>query len=227
MNNYLYKGTIITASTKKEAIQKIIADSSDYISSESILKPFIKELDSKQRGYFRSRLIEFSRERSTVTSYSYIKDENGVQWMSENLAYDDDEEGIIYETTTKSFYYTFEAANRIAKKLGARLPNQNEWFKLALSLGAIVQNEEDSGFRKRSDKSIVLKKTSKLRGFLNIDNYPGLFSNLKHNINANKYSIYWTDTPIGGGAVSEYVAPNMMATVVMDKKAYLTVRLVK
>lgn len=49
--------------------------------------------------------------------------------MAENLAYDDGCGGIHYNPKNKEYYYTWKAANRIANKLGWKLPTNEEWDK--------------------------------------------------------------------------------------------------
>ena len=51
----------------------------------------------------------------------------GKIWMAENLAYDDGGSGIYYNPYNKEYYYTWEAANRIAMKFGWKLPTNEDW----------------------------------------------------------------------------------------------------
>lgn len=49
-------------------------------------------------------------------------------WMSKNLAIDDGGEGIFYNSNNKEYYYTWDAAVRIAKAIpGWHLPSCEEW----------------------------------------------------------------------------------------------------
>ncbi len=66
-----------------------------------------------------------------------------TDWMAENLAYDDGEEGITYNPNNKEHYYTFEAAKRVAKKLGWKLPSEEDWDKACDECGGIKDKYGD------------------------------------------------------------------------------------
>ena len=225
MNKYLYKGTIIKAFTKVEAIQRIVADSS--IKFLDALSIFVQKLRPQQRNVFKKCIKEKLKEKVTRTEYSYNSDSNGTQWAMQNLAYDDGEGGIVYSAITFSFYYTFEAANRIAKKLGARLPSKQEWINLATSMGGVIVNKEDSGFKQKDNRNIIIENTDAFNEFLHIKKYTGFLDKLYSMVKEGQYAIYWTDKAVGGGAVCEYIGHKFIASNVISKDYYATVRLIK
>ena len=66
-----------------------------------------------------------------------------TEWMAENLAYDDGEGGIFVNSDNGEYYYTWEAAKRIAKKLGWRLPSDEDWNKACEACGGIKNKQGD------------------------------------------------------------------------------------
>ena len=67
------------------------------------------------------------------------------EWMAENLAVDDGGEGIYYNEKNKQYYYTWDAAMRVAKSIpGWHLPSVEEWNAAAEACGAIIV---DNGFK--------------------------------------------------------------------------------
>ena len=64
-----------------------------------------------------------------------------TEWMAENLAYDDGGNGIYYNSDNGEYYYTWDAAKRVAKKLGWRVPSDEDWNKACEACGGIKVNE--------------------------------------------------------------------------------------
>lgn len=61
-------------------------------------------------------------------------------WMQENLAIDDGGEGIHYNEKNGQYYYTWDAAIRIAESIpGWHLPSAEEWNTAAEACGASVK----------------------------------------------------------------------------------------
>lgn len=68
-------------------------------------------------------------------AFTSVKIGNQV-WMSKNLAIDDDGEGIYYNPKNKEYYYTWDAAVRIAKAIpGWHLPSVDEWNEASKACG--------------------------------------------------------------------------------------------
>jgi len=76
-------------------------------------------------------------------------------WMQENLAIDDGDEGITYNPDNGQYYYTWDAAMRVAESIpGWHLPTAEEWNSVAEACGAeIVDND---GTEKLYDSLSVL-----------------------------------------------------------------------
>ena len=65
------------------------------------------------------------------------------EWMQENLAIDDGGDGIIYNPDNGQYYYTWDAAMRIAKAIqGWHLPSVEEWNAAAEACGATVADNK-------------------------------------------------------------------------------------
>jgi len=64
-------------------------------------------------------------------------------WMQENLAVSDGGEGITCNPDNRQYYYTWDAAMRIAKSIpGWHLPTAEEWNAAAAACGAeVVDNK--------------------------------------------------------------------------------------
>ena len=61
------------------------------------------------------------------------------EWMQENLAIDDGGDGITYNPDNGQYYYTWDAAVRVAKSIpGWHLPSAAEWNTAAEACGATV-----------------------------------------------------------------------------------------
>lgn len=66
-------------------------------------------------------------------------------WMSKNLAIDDDGDGVYYNPKNKEYYYTWDAAVRIAKDIpGWHLPSVDEWNEACEACG--VEPIESGGY---------------------------------------------------------------------------------
>ena len=64
-------------------------------------------------------------------------------WMQENLAVSDGGEGIYYNNKNGQYYYTWDAAMRIAKSIpGWHLPSAEEWNTAAEACGATVKDNK-------------------------------------------------------------------------------------
>ena len=64
-------------------------------------------------------------------------------WMQENLAINDGGDGITYNPDNGQYYYTWDAAMRVAKSIpGWHLPSAEEWNTAAEACGAeVVDNK--------------------------------------------------------------------------------------
>ena len=64
-------------------------------------------------------------------------------WMADNLAIDDGGEGIYYNKDNNQYYYTWDAAVRVAKSIpGWHLPSAEEWNTAAEACGATVADNK-------------------------------------------------------------------------------------
>ena len=64
-------------------------------------------------------------------------------WMQENLAIDDGGDGITYNPDNGQYYYTWDAAIRVAKSIpGWHLPSVEEWNAAAEACGATVADNK-------------------------------------------------------------------------------------
>lgn len=64
-------------------------------------------------------------------------------WMAENLAVNDDGDGIYYNEKNRQYYYTWHAAIRIAKSIpGWHLPSAEEWNAAAEACRAVVKDND-------------------------------------------------------------------------------------
>ena len=65
------------------------------------------------------------------------------EWMQENLAIDDGGDGITYNPDNGQYYYTWDAAVRVAKSIpGWHLPSAAEWNTAAEACGATVADNK-------------------------------------------------------------------------------------
>ena len=117
-----------TQNNDKEIIMKTFLCNGQVVTSstkEKAIKVFASEESQGQK-----------------TSYKTVNI-GGKTWMAENLAYDDGGKGIFYNPKNKEYYYTWYAAKRVAKKLGWKLPSDEDWNKACEACGGIKINEWD------------------------------------------------------------------------------------
>ena len=136
-------------------------------------------------------------------------------WMAENLAYDDDGKGIFYNPKNKQYYYTWSAAKRVAKKLGWKLPSDEDWNKACKECGDIKVNEWDD-YEKCSLKE---KLRIKLVGYC----YNGSY----YNVGSNGY--FWSVSEYSSSSAwYRYFGTSASVTRDYDLKEYgYSLRLVK
>lgn len=71
----------------------------------------------------------------------------GKTWMVENLSVDDGGDGIYLDEATGEYYYTYDAAQRIADATpGWHLPKDEEWKAAAEESGAYQDSTADSPY---------------------------------------------------------------------------------
>lgn len=112
-------------------------------------------------------------------------------WMSKNLAIDDGGEGIFYNPKNKEYYYTWDAAVRIAKAIpGWHLPSVDEWNEACEACG--VEPIDGRGYvedaRELNDRLKVLPA----------GRYSGSFYGV------GSYANFWTMTESGSYAYGRY-----------------------
>lgn len=136
-------------------------------------------------------------------------------WMSKNLAIDDGGEGIFYNPKNKEYYYTWDAAVRIAKAIpGWHLPSVDEWNEACEACG--VEPIDGRGYvedaRELYDRLKVLPAGFYLGSFL----YVGSFA------------LFWTIALSGSSAYYRYFDSGAsMGQDAYGKYYGLSVRLVK
>ena len=118
-------------------------------------------------------------------------------WMSENLAIDDGGEGIYYNEKNGQYYYTWDAALRVAKSIpGWHLPSAEEWNAAAEACGATVADNKWKDDPYTRDYVGTEKLYDKL-GILPVGYYfDGSFSNV------GSFAYFWSATE--DGSVSAY-----------------------
>lgn len=112
-------------------------------------------------------------------------------WMSKNLAIDDGGEGVFYNTKNKEYYYTWDAAVRIAKAIpGWHLPSVDEWNEACGACGVepIDGRGYVEGARELFDRLKVLP----------VGYYGGKFGSVGSRAN------FWTITENGSYAYRRY-----------------------
>ena len=136
-------------------------------------------------------------------------------WMSKNLAIDDGGVGIFYNTKNKEYYYTWDAAVRIAKAIpGWHLPSVDEWNEACEACGveSIERIDYVEDARELDDRLKVLPA-----GY-----YYGSFGNV------GSYAYFWTITESGSYAYRRRFDTGATMRQYAGYKYYgLSVRLVK
>ena len=85
-------------------------------------------------------------------------------WMQENLAIDDGGDGIYYNDKNGQYYYTWDAAMRVAKSIpGWHLPSAEEWNAAAEACGANVKDDKWKDYPYRRDYAGTEKLYDTLR----------------------------------------------------------------
>ena len=117
-----------------------------------------------------------------------------TEWMAENLAYDDGEGGIFVNSDNGEYYYTWEAAKRIAKKLGWRLPSDEDWNKACEACGGIKDDEKV--WYTYNDCSLKERLNIKLAGYYNSGSYnsvgsSGYFWSVSERSSSNAWGRYF------------------------------------
>ena len=136
-------------------------------------------------------------------------------WMSKNLAIDDGGEGISYNPKNKEYYYTWDAAVRIAKAIpGWHLPSVDEWNEACEACG--VESIDGRGYvedaRELNDRLKVLPAGYYFGSFLNV----------------GSDARFWTITESGSNAYYRYFdAGATMRQYTGRKYNGFSVRLVK
>lgn len=144
-------------------------------------------------------------------------------WMAENLNVDDGGKGIYHNPENNEYYYTWDAAMRVAKSiLGWHLPTAIEWNEAALACGAIEVPYKDGSNPNYNDyddaQELKDKLDVKLAGY-----YNGSF----HSVGYDTY--FWTSTECSStSAYHRYFNTNTSMDSDDDSKYYgSSVRLVK
>lgn len=126
-------------------------------------------------------------------------------WMAENLAVDDGGEGITYNEDNCEYYYTWEAAMRVAKSIpGWHLPSAIEWNKAALACGAIEQPYEGApNFNDYEDAQVLKDKLGvKLaglytEGFYFVGSYARFWTSTEYSSSVAYYRLFSTVSSMG------------------------------
>jgi uncharacterized protein (TIGR02145 family) len=145
-------------------------------------------------------------------------------WMAENLAIDDGGDGIYYNEKHRQYYYTWDAAMRVAESIpGWHLPAAEEWNAAAEACGAeVVDNDyKDDPYMRDYDN------TKKLYDSLRVlpvgDYYGGSFYNV------GSFAYFWSAT--GSDSYRAYYryfdTSGTMYQLTTNRGYGLSVRLVK
>lgn len=140
------------------------------------------------------------------------------KWMSENLKYDDGEGGITFNHNNGEYYYTWDAAVRVAKKLGWRLPNDEDWRNAIIACGGIN--------KKYFNNYDMINST--IREKLNIELTGRLCNGEYFSVGSEAH--FWTSTIYYDNMPWSYVfyqESSVTKFFVPDKTEQYTVRLVK
>ena len=113
-------------------------------------------------------------------------------WMNKNLNVDDCGEGIFFNNDNGEYYYTWDAAKRIADQIrGWHLPSRKEWDELVSATGndaANLRAESWEGTNKYGFSAVPA------------GNWYNGFSNVGSNAR------FWTSEPYGSNAWYRYIA---------------------
>jgi uncharacterized protein (TIGR02145 family) len=145
-------------------------------------------------------------------------------WMAENLAIDDGGEGIYYNEKNKQYYYTWDAAMRIAKSVpGWHLPSAEEWNAAAEACGAtVVDNDyKDDPYMRDYEGTEKLYDTFRV---LPVGFYcAGSF------LNVGSYAYFWSATEYYSYRAyrRDFVTSETMGQRMRSKNGGFSVRLVK
>ena len=135
-------------------------------------------------------------------------------WMNKNLDVSDGGEGIFYNEENGEYYYTWDAAKRIADKIpGWHLPSREEWNELVKFTGYDATNLREKSWE-GTDKYGF---SAGLAGYL----YNGFYD-------VGFYAYFWTSEPNGSNAWSRYIDTGTSVNeTYISPYLYFSVRLVK
>ena len=133
------------------------------------------------------------------------------EWMAENLALDDGGDGIIYNPDNGQYYYTWDAAMRVAKSIpGWHLPSAEEWNAAAEACGATVKDNkwkddpymrDYEGMKNLYDKLRVLPVGYYLGGsFISVGFYAYFWSATEDGSSDASYRGFGTSGTVSQGA---------------------------
>ena len=113
----------------------------------------------------------------------------GQTWMQENLAVSDGGEGITCNPDNRQYYYTWDAAMRIAEAIpGWHLPSAEEWNAAAEACGAAVVDNDYKDNPYMCDYEGTEKLYDTLRVLPVGDYYAGSFDSV------GSYAYFWSAT---------------------------------
>ena len=145
-------------------------------------------------------------------------------WMQENLAVSDGGDGIICNPDNGQYYYTWDAAMRVAKSIpGWHLPSAEEWNAAAEACGATVMDNVYKDDPYMRDYEGTEKQYDALRvlpvGYYNAGSF----------YNVGSYAYFWSAT---GGDSNDAYGRSFDTSVAMSQYADgkgrgFSVRLVK
>ena len=145
-------------------------------------------------------------------------------WMQENLAVSDGGEGITYNPDNGQYYYTWDAAMRIAKSIpGWHLPTAEEWNAAAAACGATVADDDykDNPYMRDYEGTEKLYDTLRVLpvGYYRVGSFNDVGS----------YAYFWSATEgYSGYAYDRYFVTSAAMGQLTHRKDYgYSVRLVK
>lgn len=175
-----------------------------------------KEFINKFSGFIKTLWDKNKR-----VKFESIKIGNQI-WMSKNLTIDDGGSGIVYNKNNGEYYYTWDAAKRIACNLsGWHLPTCEEWNTATevCGGGCISGGNKNNPYeRSNTGRNLKNKLGVKLVGFHN--------DCLRL---AGYYAIFWTAMESSGDYAyrQSFNASGLMECDTIRKSSHYTVRLVK